>query len=66
MKISTIISSLEEQRERIDEAISALQGSIGTRGRRGERPGRHMSAAARRKISLAQKKRWAEQKKKAS
>ncbi|HJX83128.1 MAG TPA: hypothetical protein VJ723_02145 [Candidatus Angelobacter sp.] len=64
MTISTIIQSLEEQRDRIDEAISALGGSTGTRGGRGRRSGWRLSAAARRKISLAQKKRWAERKKK--
>ena len=65
MNISVIISSLEEQRNRIDAAISALEGATGTRGSGGARSGWRMSAAARRKISLAQKKRWAEKKKKA-
>ena len=65
MNISVIISSLEEQRNRIDTAISALEGAIGARGSRSGRSGWRMSAAARRKISLAQRKRWAEKKKKA-
>ena len=66
MNTSEIVSSLRSQRDRIDAAINALEGS-GTRGgktaRTGKRPGgRRMSAAARRKISLAQRKRWAKQK----
>jgi len=66
MNTSEIVSSLRSQRDRIDAAISALEGS-GNRGGRTaltgkRRSGRRMSAAARRKISLAQRKRWAKQK----
>ena len=66
MNTSEIVSSLRSQRDRIDAAISALEGA-GTRGGRTartgkSRSGRRMSAAARRKISLAQRKRWAKQK----
>ncbi|PYP82581.1 MAG: hypothetical protein DMG65_25945 [Candidatus Angelobacter sp. Gp1-AA117] len=68
MDNSQIISDLRDQRDRISRAIAALEGS-GARGGRAAgsngagRGGRRMSAAARRKISLAQKKRWAKQKK---
>jgi hypothetical protein len=61
MNTAAIIGELESQRDRLDKAIAALRGGA----RRGSRPGRpaggvrRMSAAARRRISLAQKKRWA-------
>jgi len=60
MDIAQIIEQLEAERNAIDNAIKALRGSRSTR-RRGKRK---MSAAARKLISLAQKKRWAERKKK--
>jgi hypothetical protein len=63
-----IIAALKAERERIDKAIAALGGGSGgfrsgrsTQGRRGPR---HMSAEARKRISEAQKRRWAEQRKK--
>jgi hypothetical protein len=63
MDTATIISELEAERDRINGAITALNGS--NRKRPGPRPGAsHLSAEGRRKISLAQKKRWAQQKKK--
>jgi hypothetical protein len=60
-----IISELEAERDRLDQAISALRGSM--RGRRGPVAGRrrgrrHLSAAAKRRISEMMKKRWAERK----
>jgi hypothetical protein len=51
----------ERKRNRIDAALAAL-GSLTPDG---SKRGRHtMSAAARKKISLAQKARWAKQKRK--
>jgi len=62
MDTAAIIIQLEDQRDRIDQAITALNGN---HNRPGRKPGaRRMSAEARRKISLAQKKRWAAQKEK--
>jgi hypothetical protein len=67
MNTTEIIAKLEEERDRLNEAIAALTN--GTGKRRGRPPGsgkkRHQSAAARRRISLAMKKKWAERKKKA-
>lgn len=71
MDIQTILADLKKERERIDRAIGALEG-IGGRGpgrpagktgarRRGRR---HMSAAARKRISEMMKQRWAERKRK--
>jgi len=59
----------QAEAERLDEAIAALRklGARGERGQRGRRrgrpPGRKLSVAARRKISAAQKARWAKAKK---
>ena len=50
---------LERRAEAIGKAIRAIDGSQANVGHR-------MSAAARRKISLAQKKRWAAARKSAS
>jgi exonuclease VII small subunit len=67
MDTNQIISELEAERTRLDEAISALRGlGSGGNGRRGRKPGRrgrrHLSAAAKKRISEMMKKRWAERK----
>jgi hypothetical protein len=67
MNIESIVSALKEQRGRIDQAVTALEG-IGSRARRSRPPKatstqlgsrRRMSAAARKRISEAMKQRWA-------
>jgi len=68
MDIQQILSDLRSERERIDNAIRALEG--GKTGRRPGRPAgsgkrRTMSASARKRISEMMKLRWAERKKKA-
>jgi len=61
-----IIDALRAERQRIDRAIAVLEGSSrAARGGPGRRGPRHMSAEARKRISEAQKRRWAEQRKKA-
>jgi hypothetical protein len=66
MDTQQIISELESERDRLDQAISALRGSGRGRGGpgagRGRRGRRHLSAAAKRRISEMMKKRWAERK----
>lgn len=66
MDTQQIISELEAERDRLEQAISALRGSVqarrGGRGR-GRRGRRRLSAAAKRRISEMMKKRWAERKK---
>lgn len=81
MNLDAIIVELTQERNRIDQALSALQQSSGNdpanRKRRGRPPGsgsktvpvssgprkrRQMSAAARKKISDAAKRRWATRK----
>jgi len=66
--LSAVVQQLRKERERaqeevcrIDAALAAL-GSLGVNG--SKRGRRTMSAAARKKISLAQKARWAKQKRK--
>ena len=74
MDIQTVLADLKRERARLDAAIEALQ-SLGSGQKRGPgRPAgsgkaqgkakrRHMSAAARKRISEMMKKRWAERKK---
>jgi hypothetical protein len=72
MDIQQIVSDLKNERDRIEAAIRALEGS----GKSGRGPGRPpgstkgwkrrtMSPAARKRISEMMKIRWAERKKKA-
>ena len=64
------MAALKEQLSRIDQAIVVLEGlsSPHWRGRPAKavstssRPRRHMSAAARKRISVAMKLRWANRK----
>jgi hypothetical protein len=66
MDINQIIADLEAERDRLDHAIGALRGhgSVGNgrRGKGGKRGRRHLSAAAKKRISEMMKKRWAERK----
>jgi hypothetical protein len=66
MDTQQIISELEAERDRLEQAISALRGAGGRRGfgarGRGRRGRRHLSPAAKRRISEMMKKRWAERK----
>jgi hypothetical protein len=64
-----ILEALESQLENINQAIAALRGRKSEH--RSQQPshgnkGRHLSAAARKRIGAAMKKRWAERKKKAA
>jgi hypothetical protein len=70
MDIQTIVSDLRAERNRIDRAISALEGLTSSSSPRRGRPSkakqaavsgkkRGMSASARTRISEAMKKRWA-------
>jgi len=60
-----ILAALEAERDRLNNAISALQGGQRRRpaGKATNGRKRHLSAAARRRIGEAMKKRWAERKK---
>jgi hypothetical protein len=64
---ATIIAELEAARDRLSTAIAALRGNRITFRKASGEPDdrkRHLSAAARRKIGQATKKRWAEWRKK--
>jgi gamma-glutamyl:cysteine ligase YbdK (ATP-grasp superfamily) len=66
VQTNQIIAQLRAEREKLDQAISALEqlgGGGGAAGRAGRRR-RHMSAEARKRISEAMRQRWAERKKK--
>jgi hypothetical protein len=75
MQTNRILAELRAERDRIDQAISALEAVNSTGRRRGGRPPRaaavprrlgRMSAAARRKMSRLLKQRWAQGKMKAT
>ena len=58
----------QSQLEKLDQAISVIEGLAGrtnTRTSSGSRSGRSLSAAARKRISEAQRARWAQRKKQA-
>ena len=62
--IAEMVKELQQERDRLNQAIAALAPLAGTNRTsfpRGESSGprRTLSAAARRKVSLAQKARWA-------
>ena len=64
MDLIAIVEQLKAERDRLDRAIAALDGSGATEARsgtsrNGRKKRRTMSAAARRKIAAAQRARWA-------
>jgi hypothetical protein len=66
MDIAATISQLSAERDKLQQAIDALERLTTDKApgkRRGPKPRRIMSAEARRRIGLAMKKRWAERKK---
>lgn len=70
MNVDAIVTELKAERERLDRAIEAIKG-IGRDGASRpvtahSQPKQVMSAVARKKMSLARKKWWAERKKHAS
>jgi len=64
--IAEVLKQLQRERERLDKAIGALRQLVGVNhrggGARAKAPRRTLSASARRRISLAQKARWAKTK----
>ena len=65
-----VLKELQQERSRLDQVIQVI-GTLVGRNRTGirrktKRPKRTLSAAARRKISLAQKARWAKTRRAAS
>lgn len=74
--LTAALEGLEAQRSRIDEQIEQVRAMLGGRKARAVAPAavasgrparrRRLSAAARKRIALAQKRRWAEYRKKAA
>jgi len=58
--LTAVLKQLKEERARLDAAIKAIEG-VNLNGSKHSRATgtRQMSPAARRRIALAQKKRWA-------
>jgi hypothetical protein len=72
-----IVSELKAERNRLDKAITALDGASTTSApvavvndatstNGAQAPRRHWTAAGRKRLSMLMKKRWAERRKKAS
>ena len=73
--LAAALEGLELQRQRIEEQIQQVRAMLGGRGVKAtvsgsilDRPARkrRLSAAARKRIAMAQKRRWAEYRKKAA
>jgi len=71
LTLDTILTELKAERDRLNQAIAALEGTTAAgRGRKKaqktEKPSRRpMSAAARKRLSEAKRKWWRERKRKA-
>jgi len=63
-----VLKELQQERSRLEQAIQIVGQLVGrnSTGVRARRPRRTLSAAARRRISLAQKARWAKTRRAAS
>lgn len=77
MDTQEIVKELKAERNRLDNAIAALDGANTVRatvathepfshGARAPRKRHHLTAAGRKRLSMLMKKRWAEKRKKAS
>lgn len=78
MDVQQILTDLNRERNRLDQAIAALEGLSSQTARRGRPPGAKqakpartrksggITAAGRRRLSEMMKQRWAERKKKAA
>jgi len=62
METSSLISAIDAEIARLTRARALLAGTQSTTTFAGRSPRRRLSAAARKRISDAQKKRWAKQK----
>ncbi|MGZ4788614.1 MAG: hypothetical protein ACXVZX_08835 [Terriglobales bacterium] len=71
MNTEQIVKSLKEERDRLDEAIAALDGGGGGAAGKVRMPAMErkrsggITAAGRKRLSQLMKKRWAERRKKA-
>jgi hypothetical protein len=58
--LSTLVTQLKAERERVHNEVLRIDAALAALGTRTNGT-HHMSAAARRRISMAQKRRWAKQ-----
>jgi hypothetical protein len=68
--VSGIVKQIKKERDRVERELTGLNAALSAfvgayKGAKPKGTRRTLSAAARRKISLAQKARWAKQKKRA-
>lgn len=75
MDIQSIISELKKERDRINQAIAALDGTYSRQKRTTKKTSRiatrrprkrHLTAAGRKRLSMLMKQRWAERRRKVS
>ena len=72
MNISEILEELRRERDRIDDAIAALEkvtagaAGGGSRRRVGRRPRGRLTPEGRKRLSEMMKRRWAERKRRAA
>ena len=76
MDIGRIVAELKQERDRLSQAIAALEGqspktiarrsAVPHRAARSKKRGGRLTPEGRKRISEAMKRRWAEQKKKGS
>jgi hypothetical protein len=77
MDITAIVTELKKERDRLNRAIAALEGTDVVKTRPGKsaaptlvirkgKKGNHLSAEGRKRLSEMMKKRWAERRKKGS
>jgi hypothetical protein len=64
MNTEEIVSTLEQERDRLTQAINALTASRAAGKRRRRKAGRRLSAASKKRISDAMRKTWAARKRK--
>jgi hypothetical protein len=57
--LKAVLKELEQERNRLDEAIRVIRGLAGGQLRSGRIGKRRLSPAARKRIAAAQKARWA-------
>jgi hypothetical protein len=60
--LGAVLALLKEERAKLDRAIEALSGVVGSKAGRGKTVKRVLSAAARKRIADAQRARWAKYK----
>jgi len=69
MNLDAIVQALRNERDRLTQAIEALEGARSRRGRPAGAKGKrkhHLTPEGRRRLSEAMRKRWAERRRRAA